>query len=125
MLNEVLPSGQALLDLLDLRGIYSRLVGGLRGSVPNDKGALSILAPTTLATRKDLVDSIERQLRRPLGPEVNLANAYLNVAQTRDQEARRRGTAVYTEGRILKRSMETIFDCEPSGLRKNLPGHRT
>ncbi len=49
-------------------------------------GVLSILAPTTLATRPDLIDSIERQLSRPLGPEVNLANAYLDVARTRDQD---------------------------------------
>jgi hypothetical protein len=123
VLNEILPNGQALLDLLDLPGTYSRLIGGLRGPVPNDKGELSILAPTPLATRPDLIDSIERQLRRPLGPEVNLANAYLNVAQTRDQEARRRGTTVYAAGRILKKGMETIFDCKPSGLRKNLPPH--
>ncbi len=54
---------------------------------------------------------------------MSLTNAYFNVAQTRDQEARRRGTTVYAEGRILKRGMETIFDCEPSGLRKNLPPH--
>jgi hypothetical protein len=108
LLNEILPSGQTLLDLLDLPGIYSRLIGGLRGPVPNDKGELSILAPTTLATRNDLIDSIERQLRRPLGPEVNLANAYLNVAQTRDQEARRRGTIVYPEGRILKRHQNKV-----------------
>jgi hypothetical protein len=84
---------------------------------------LSILAPTTLATQPDLFDSIERQLSRPLGPEVNLANAYLNVAQTRDQEVRRRGTTVYAEGRILKKGVETICNCEPSGLRKNLPPH--
>jgi hypothetical protein len=90
VLNEVLPSGQALLDVFDLPGIYSRLIGELRGPVPNDKGEL-------MATRKDLTDSIERQLRRPLGLEVNLANAYLNVAQTRNQEARRRGTMVYAE----------------------------
>ncbi len=113
MLNEVLPSGQTLLELLDLPGTYSRLIGGLRGPVPNDKGELSILAPTTLATRPDLIDSIERQLSRPLEPEVNLANAYLNVAQTRDQEIRRRGTTVYAEGRILKKGVETIFNCEP------------
>jgi hypothetical protein len=123
VLNDILPDGQTLLDLLDLPGIYSRLIGGLRGPVPNDKGELSILAPTTLATRPDLIDSIERQLRCPLGPEVDLANAYLNVAQTRDQEARRRGATVYAEGRILKKGMETIFNCEPSGLRKNLPPH--
>ncbi len=84
---------------------------------------MSILAPTTLATRPDLIDSIERQLRRPLGSEVNLANAYLNVAQTRDQEVRRCGTTVYVAGRILKKGMETIFDCELSGLRKNLSPH--
>ena len=113
VLNEVLPSGQTLLELLDLPGTYSRLIGGLRGPVPNDKGVLSILAPTSLATRPDLIDSIERQLRRPLGPEVNLANAYLNVAQTRDQEVRQRGTTVYAPGRILKKGMESIFDCEP------------
>jgi hypothetical protein len=107
VLNEILPGGQTLLDLLDLPGIYARLIGELRGPVPNDRGELSIPAPTTLATRHGLVDSIERQLRRPLGPEVNLANAYLNVAQTRDQEARRRGTTVYAEGRILKKGMET------------------
>jgi hypothetical protein len=123
VLNEILPNGKALLDVLDLPGVYSRLIEGLRGPVPNDKGKLSILAPTTLATRPDLIDSIERKLRRPLGPEVNLANAYLNVAKTRDQEVRRRGTTVYAPGRILKRGMEAIFDCEPSGLRKNLPAH--
>jgi len=106
-----------------LPGTYSRLIGEIRGPVPNDKGVLSILAPTTLATRHDLVSSIERQLTRPLGPQINLANAYLNVAQTRDQEARRRGSTVYAEGRILKKDMEVIFNCEPSGLRKNLPPH--
>jgi hypothetical protein len=107
-----------------LPGVYSRLIGGLRGPVQNAKGELSILASTTLATRPDLIDSIERQLRRPLGTEVNLANAYLNVAQkARDQEVRRRGTTVYVPGRILKKGMEAIFDCEPSGLRKNLPPH--
>jgi hypothetical protein len=111
LLNEALPSGQALLDLLDLPGTYFRLIGGLREPVPNDKGELSILAPTTLATRGDLVDSIERQLCRPLGPEINLANAYLNVAQTRAQEVRRSGLAVYAEGRIIpKKGMETIFN---------------
>ena len=68
VISEVLPNGQAVLDLLDLPGIYSRLIGGVRGPVPNDKDVLSILAPTTLATRHDLVSSIERQLTRPLGP---------------------------------------------------------
>jgi hypothetical protein len=37
VLNEVLPSGQTLQELLDLPGTYSRLIGGLRGSVPNDR----------------------------------------------------------------------------------------
>jgi hypothetical protein len=50
VLKEVLLDGQALPDILDLPGIYSRLIGGIRGPVPNDKGVLSILAPTTLAT---------------------------------------------------------------------------
>ena len=31
VLNEVLPDGQTLLELLDLTGTYSRLIGGLRG----------------------------------------------------------------------------------------------
>ncbi len=31
--------------------------------------------------------------------------------------------SVYAEGRILKKGMETIFNCEPSSLRKNLPPH--
>ncbi len=33
VLNEILPSGQTLLDLLDSLGIYSRLIGGLREPV--------------------------------------------------------------------------------------------
>jgi hypothetical protein len=69
VLPDALPSGQALLGLLDLPGTYSRLrlIGGLREPIVNSKGLLSILAPTTVATRGDLVDSIERQLRRPFG----------------------------------------------------------
>ena len=62
VLPEALPSGQALLGLLDLPGIYSRFVGGLREPVTNSKGLLSILAPATVATRDDLVGSIERLL---------------------------------------------------------------
>ncbi len=53
VLKEFLPDGQALLDVLDLPGIYSRIIRGIRGPVPNNKGVLSILAPTTLATRHD------------------------------------------------------------------------
>jgi hypothetical protein len=40
---------------------------------------------------------------------------------SRASEAKRRGVAVYSAGRIPKRSIETIFHCEPSGLRGNLP----
>jgi hypothetical protein len=61
VLNDALPSGQALLDLLDLPGHYSRLVGNLREPHANEQERLSILAPTTLATRGDLIESIERQ----------------------------------------------------------------
>ncbi len=92
--DDALPSGQALLGLLDLPGINSRLIGGLREPVANSKGLLSILAPTTVATRGDLIDSIERQLSRPFGQDLNVANAYLNVAQTRGHEAIRRGLTV-------------------------------
>ncbi len=35
VLNEILPGGQTLLDLLDLPGIYSRLIGGLRSEGPS------------------------------------------------------------------------------------------
>ncbi len=65
VLNDAMPSGQALLDLLDLPGHYSRLIGNLREPYANEQGRLSILAPTTLATRGDLIESIERQLSRP------------------------------------------------------------
>jgi hypothetical protein len=67
VLLDALPSGQALLGLLDLPGTYSRLIGGLREPIANSKGLLSILARTTVATRGDLIDSIERQLSRPFG----------------------------------------------------------
>ncbi len=111
------------MELLDLPGTYSRLIGELREPIANDEGELSILAPTTLATRNDLVDSIERQLRRPFEKDLNVANAYLNVAQTRALEAARRGLTVYGERRMPKKGVESIFRCEPSGLRSKLPSH--
>jgi hypothetical protein len=82
VLNEVLPSGQTLLELLDLPGTYSRLTGGLRGPVRNDKGVLSILALTTLATRPDLIDSIERQLK---------STSQMRISMWRRPETRRFG----------------------------------
>jgi hypothetical protein len=121
VLNDAMPSGQALLDLLDLSGHYSRLIGNLREPYVNEKGRLSILAPTTLATRGELVESIERQLRRPSEHDLNAANAYINVAMSRASEAKRRGVAAYSTGLVPKRSIETIFHCEPSGLRNNFP----
>jgi hypothetical protein len=123
VLQEAVPNSQALLDLLDLPGIYSRLIGELKEPIVNAKGVLSILAPTTFATRNDLVDSVERQLRRSNDPDLNVANAYLSVAQTRSAEAERRGLAVYGERRILKREVEPLFHCEPSRLRNGLPPH--
>jgi hypothetical protein len=73
VLQDVLPSSQVLLELLDLPGIYSRLIGELREPIANKKGVLSILAPTTfaIATRNDLIDSIERQLRRSGDPDLH------------------------------------------------------
>ena len=123
VLQEALPNSQTLLELLDLPGIYSRLIGELREPIANKKGVLSILAPTTFATRNDLVDSIERQLRRSIDPDLNVANAYLNVAQTRSLEVERRGLTVYGEKRIPKKGVESLFHCEPSWLRRNLPPH--
>jgi hypothetical protein len=76
VLPDALPSGQALLGLLDSPGTYSRLIGGLREPLANSKGLWSILAPTTVATRGELVDSIERQLSRPFGQDLNVANTY-------------------------------------------------
>jgi hypothetical protein len=52
VLPEALPNGRALLDLLDLPGVYSKLIGGIREPVANSKGLLSILAPATVATRR-------------------------------------------------------------------------
>jgi hypothetical protein len=82
VLPEALPDGRALLDILDLPGVYSKLIGGIREPVANSKGLLSILAPATVATRGELVESIERQLSRPFGQDLNVANSFLNVAQT-------------------------------------------
>ncbi len=121
VLSDAVPSGQALPDLLDLPGHCSRLIGNLHEPYANEQGRLSILAPTTLETRGDLIESIERQLSRPSEYDLNVANAYLNIAMSRASEAKRRGVAVYSAGRIPKRSIETIFPCEPSGLRNNLP----
>jgi hypothetical protein len=123
VLNDAMPSGQALLDLLDLPGHYSRLIGNLREAYLNEKGKLCILAPTKLATRVDLIESIERQLSRPSEHDLNAANAYINVAISQASEAKRRGVAAYSAGLIPKRSIETIFHCEPSGLRENLPSY--
>jgi hypothetical protein len=57
VLPEALPSGRALLDLLDLPGVFysKKLIGGIREPVANNKGLLSILAPATVATRGELV----------------------------------------------------------------------
>ncbi len=123
VLYEALSNSQALLELLDLPEIYSKLIGELREPIANKKGVLSILAPTTFATRNDLVDSIERQLRRSYDPDLHIANAYLNVAQTRSLEAKRRGLAVYGEKRIPKTGVESLFHCQPSRLRNGLPLH--
>jgi hypothetical protein len=123
VLNDAMPSGQALLDLLDLPGNYPRLIGNLREPYLNEKGKLSILAPTTLATRGELIESIERQLSRPSKHDINAANAYLNVAMSRASEAKRRGVAAYSAGLIPKMGVETIFRCEPSGLRNKLPSY--
>jgi hypothetical protein len=123
VLNDSMPSGQALLDLLDLPGHYSRLIGNLREHYANEQGRLSILAPPTLATRGSLIESTERQSSRPSEYDLNATNAYLNVPMSRASEAKRRGVAVYSAGRIPKRSIETIFHCEPSGLRDNLPSY--
>ena len=59
VLHEAVPKSQTLLELLDLPGVYSRLIGELKEPIANNKGVLSILAPTTFATRNDLVNSIE------------------------------------------------------------------
>ncbi len=87
----------------------------------NEKGRLNIQAQTTLATWGELIKSIERQLSRPSEYDLNAANAYINVTMSRVSEAKRRGVAAYSAGLMPKRSIETIFHCEPSGLRDNLP----
>ena len=120
---EIFSNGKELLELFDLPGVYSRLIGDLRASAVNDKGRLSILAPSTVATRTQLFESLERQLRRPAAHNLNTSNAYINVATSRAAEAQRRGVAAYDERRIAKRGIEAIFRCEPSGLRKNLPSY--
>jgi len=120
---EIFSNGKELLELFDLPGVYSRLIGDLRASTVNDKGRLSILAPSTVATRTQLVESLERQLRRPAAHNINAANAYIHVATSRSAEAQRRGAAVYGQRRIEKRGIEAIFRCEPSGLRNNLPDY--
>jgi hypothetical protein len=48
-----------VLSPLGASGTYSRLIGELREPIANSKSELRILAPTTLATRSDLIDSIE------------------------------------------------------------------
>ena len=123
VLQEAVPKSQTLFELLDLPGIYSRLIGDLREPIANNKGVLSILAPTTFTTRNDLVESIEQQLRRSTDPDLQVANAYMTVAQARALEAERRGLAAYGDKRIPKRGVESIFHCEPSWLRKELPPH--
>ena len=123
VLQEAVPKSQTLFELLDLPGIYSRLIGDLREPIANNKGVLSILAPTTFTTRNDLVESIEQQLRRSIDPDLQVANAYMTVAQARALEAERRGLAAYGDKRIPKRGVESIFHCEPSWLRKELPSH--
>ena len=123
VLQEAVPKSQTLFELLDLPGICSRLIGDLREPIANNKGVLSILAPTTFTTRNDLVESIEQQLRRSTDPDLQVANAYMTVAQARALEAERRGLAAYGDKRIPKRGVESIFHCEPSWLRKELPPH--
>ncbi len=103
--------------------IQGSFIGELREPIANAKGVLSILAPTTFATQNDLVDSIERQLRRSNDPDLHVANAYLNVTQTRSLETERRGLAIYGVKRIHKTGVESLFHCEPSRLRNGLPPH--
>jgi hypothetical protein len=43
------------------------------------------------------------------------------LAQTRANEAVRRGMTIYGEGRIPKRGLEMLLGCEPSALREMLP----
>ena len=44
VLHEAVPTSQTLLELFDLPGIYSRLIGELKEPIANKKGVLSILA---------------------------------------------------------------------------------
>jgi hypothetical protein len=118
---ENFSNGKELLELVDLPGICSRLIGDLRAATVNDKGRLNILAPSTVATRGQLVESLERQLRRSAAHNLNAANAYISVATCRATEAKRRGMYAYGNGIIPKKGVETIFRYEPSGLRKKLP----
>ncbi len=118
---EIFTYGKDLLKLVDLPGTYSRLIGDLRATTENGKGRLSILAPSTVATHGQLVESLERQLRRPGAHNLNTANAYINVAKSRLAEAKRRGMAAYGKGIIPKKDIETIFQCELLGFRKRLP----
>jgi hypothetical protein len=97
---EIFPTGKELLELVDLPGVYYRLIGDLRATTVNDKGRLSILAPSTVATRTQLVESLEWQLRRPAAHNISTANAYINVATSRAAEAKRRGMAVYARRQI-------------------------
>jgi hypothetical protein len=106
---EIFLNGKELLELFDLPGAYSRLIGDLRASTVNDKGRLSILAPSTVAIRTQLVESLEWQLRRPAAHNLNTANAYIHVATSRAAEAQRRGVAVYGKRRIAKRGIEAFF----------------
>jgi hypothetical protein len=118
---EIFANGKELLALADLPGIYFRLIGDLRATTVNDKGRLSILAPSTVATHGQLVESLERQLRRPAAHNLNTANAYINVATSRAAEAKRRGMVVYGARLLPKKGIESIFRCEPSGLKGKLP----
>jgi hypothetical protein len=57
---EIFLNGKELLKLVDLQGVYSRLIGDLRATTENDKGILNILAPSTVATRGQLVEVLSR-----------------------------------------------------------------
>ncbi len=59
---EIFTNGKDLLNLVDLPGIYSRLIGDLRATTENDKGRLSILALTgTTATSSRCTQPQHRQ----------------------------------------------------------------
>ncbi len=120
---EFFSNGKELLELVCLPGVYSRLIGDLRETTENNKGRLSVLAPSTVATRGQLVESLERQLRRPAAHNLNTANVYINVATSRAAETKRRGLYAYGKGIIPKKGVETLFRCEPSSFRENLPAY--